>query len=639
MLIFFSTPSWVEAVNGSVVIVENGASQFEILVTKNAVKGTKEAARELQRLVHKSTQLLLPIVSIKNNNRKQLVIGDNRLADQVGINSKEFESDAYQIKVVDENVFLVGKDDPGKNVFLLDTKQSLSVGSYYAVLDFARQFLGANWYMPGPMGEEVRIMHVLKIPKDLDVRGQPSFKFRFIDIATRKKKKKEEKMRKQGQLSGQYYAKEINDQALRWGRHLRLGNNFPLSLGHSWYKWLPAEKSNKFSKKTYGASNPEYYSKPVKWWESYYYGKGGTHGGQLCICNNEVVETVAENIIKYAKSSGERNFSLSPNDGKWECSCECCANNSKQFKVGTQELTAEVIDFSNRVVDKVVVEIPDAKFGFYAYSWTLNPPKDVKAREQINFSDVYNGLAYMFYKQDKKKETEDLILKWRRQVSSLVLTSYYTFYGHYSLPWSTLDVQAWLFDLFKKNNSTVGMRMNYALYDNPPMGILGADPWVLSELMWDSSQSVTELETKYYHGAFGIKAGSLIKEYFDTIGKSMAKTIALMPYKKFGGVKGYILPAYGSVQEKCRRLIKDAQLAVATDNQRIRWRVDRISRGWAYAEMTIEMLKADKNGDKNKVQQLMKDRHVFLANENNIFALAPAAADYQEISKPLVKSK
>ena len=227
-------------------------------------------------------------------------------------------------------------------------------------------------------------------------------------------------------------------QAVRWGRKLRLGSAFRLNVEHSWYKWLPAEESSKYSDKAYGDSSPNFYAKQPELFEGFYYGKDNAHGGQLCICNSQVSKAFSENIIKYAKKTGQRNFSLSPNDGRWDCQCDCCLQDNSKFQAGTPELSSQVIDFSNRIVESVVKEIPDAKFGLYAYNWAVEPPLTVKASPQIGISDVYNGLPYRYYKEQEFNEINYRMKGWREHTSNVVLTSYYTLYGHYSLPWSTM---------------------------------------------------------------------------------------------------------------------------------------------------------------------------------------------------------
>lgn len=618
------------------LVFERGRSNYEIVIAGNAVEGITEAAKELQRLIEKSTGAALPISRSDTKGRKHIYVGVSAQTKKKEISDDGLALDAYRIRVDGDNIYLVGKDDARLGFYTLNNNQSASAGSYYAVIDFARRFLGARWYMPGALGEEVSQLDRLDIPSNLDVVGVPRFAMRYIDIAATKSRQYQEALVKQGYLSNIYYDQSIADDASRWGRHLRLGSNIALRVEHAWYQWLPADQPSAFSAKAYGRSNPEYYSIPGGKSSKYYYGKDNSHGGQLCICNPDVATEFANNIISYAKKTGQRSFSLSPNDGDWECSCSCCRKNSSRYRPGTPELTAETIAFANRVVGRVVSEIPDARFGFYAYDWTLAAPLDEHARPEIDISDVHNGLAYRYSVPAEKARSEAAIKQWRDGVDSIVLTTYYTFYGHYSLPWSTLDVHSWLFDLFRRNKASSGLRMNYALLDAPPVGMLGADPWVLSELLWDPDQPIGVLKNQFYEGAFGVEAGKLIRTYFDLIDDSMKKTIAELPYRDANGVRSYIAPAYAPIRAQCRQLIDGAVLAVSNSDERFRWRVSRIARAWRLTEITLDLLAAEKEGNRPRVSALVKERQAFLADKDSLMSLAPASADHQNIISPLL---
>lgn len=626
-----------ENVSPSLLVVQNGQSEYEIVIASNAIEGVREAANELQRLVKKSTGAYLPITHSPRETYKQVIIGANALAKEAGITDKNLKLDGYYMRVQGNNIYLVGKDDSKQEFYALNNSQSASAGSYYAVIDFARRFLKAQWFLPGPLGEEVPKAVTLRVPALLDVEGGPRFGMRSIDVTKKKTREYQERLFSQGVLNERYFDQNAVDETSKWGRHLRLGSNFQLSVGHAWYQWMPAEQSTIFSPRVYGESNPEFFATPGGNRGEYYYGKNGTLGGQLCICNPDVAETFAENIIAYAKKTGKRNFSLSPNDGNWGCSCSCCKRNMARYKEGTPELTAEVIKFSNRIVELVVREVPDARFGLYAYHWTLEPPIDVQARQEIDISDVYNGLPYRYHKPGERESVENNIRSWRARGENVVLTTYYTFYGHYSLPWSTIDTQGWLFRLLKENGSSAGVRMNFAVHDLPPMGILGPDPWVLSELLWDPEQSIKELTERFYPGAFGKDAGPLINEYFDIIGVAMENAIHDQDYKEASGVKGYILPAYSPIRKHCRDLMDRATLAVTNEEERYRWRVSLIARAWKLAEITVDALQAEQNGNKAFGRKLLGQRKVLLVDKESVFSLAPVSTNFQEKLSPLIK--
>jgi len=620
------------------VLVERGKSQYEIVVDSRAVEGVREAAKEFQRLVEKAAGVRLPIVQQPTRGRSSIVIGSHRLATKAGVTDLGLVNDSYRIRAVSGNLYLVGKDDAVLGFYTLNNNQSASAGSYYAVLEFARRYLHARWYMPGPLGEEVPSSSRLAVPTDLDLEVSPRFPIRAIDVAMSKDRERQERLLRQGDLPRIYYDEETARAASVWGRHLRLGNNFQLTVQHAWHQWLPAETPTKYSPQAYGRSHPEYFAVPGGKNGKYYYGSDHAHGGQVCMANPAVATEIARNIITYARDTTERSFSLSPNDGDWECASSCCGNWADRIDQNELTHTDRVLEFSNRVAEQVLKEIPDARFGLYAYYATINPPQQVRANPRIDISDVYNGWPYLYRLPEKRAAVESQIRGWRKGTESVVLTTYYTFEGNYSLPWSSYDALAWMIGLLAQYPSSAGVRMNFAQLDPAPMGLTGPDPWLLSELLWDPSQSPESLRAEYFIGAFGPKAGPLLRKYFDVINGAMAETIPRVVYREANSPRDYIVPVYGSVRAECRSLIAAATAAVGNEDERFRWRVDRIARGWELVEKTLDALAAEKTGDRIMAERLWAIRDQLLAEQASRLALAQASAAYFQKLVPLGKS-
>lgn len=620
------------------VLVERGKSQYEIVVDSRAVEGVREAAKEFQRLVEKAAGVRLPIVQQPTRGRPSIVIGSHRLATKAGVTDLGLVNDSYRIRAVSGNLYLVGKDDAVLGFYTLNNNQSASAGSYYAVLEFARRYLHARWYMPGPLGEEVPSSSRLAVPADLKLEVSPRFPIRSIDVAMSKSRERQERLMQQGDLPRIYYDEETARAASVWGRHLRLGNNFQLTLQHAWHQWLPAETPTKYSPNAYGRSHPEYFAVPGGKNGKYYYGSDNAHGGQVCMSNPAVAIEIARNIIAYARNTTERSFSLSPNDGDWECASSCCG--TWVDRMGQKELsqTDQVLVFSNRIAEQVLKEIPDARFGLYAYHETVAPPKQVRANPHIDISDVYNGWPYLYRLPEKRATVESQMRGWRNATESVVLTTYYTFEGNYSLPWSSYDALAWMIGLLAQYPSSAGIRMNFAQLDPAPMGMTGPDPWLLSELLWDPSQSPESLRAEYFVGAFGPKAGPLLQKYFDVINGAMVSAVPTIPYKEANTQRDYIVPVYGSVRTECRSLIAAATAAVRNEDERLRWRVDRIARGWRLAEITLDALAAEKAGDGKLADSQWTIRDQLLAEPASGLALAPASVAYFQKLAPLGKT-
>ena len=426
-LVFFVEINISSAAPDNIVVIEHGKSNYEIVMENEASLVVRQAGLELQRLIKKSTGVNLSIVSAPDSGKHQIYVGNSRYIGPDILSRLSAVDDAFIIAVKSSDVYLLGIDDASNDVFDLGINRSASVGSYFSVLSFARRYLGAEWYMPGDTGEEIAIISDLSLPSNLDLREQPRFKIRYVDVASYVAEKNIAKAVKQDRLKKNTYNVKLHKETSLWGRRLMLGNNFELDTGHAWYKWIPAEKPTKYSHKAYGKLFPEYFAEPGGRFGRYYYGKGNSHGGQLCMCNPGVSDEMANNIIAYARQTGARSFSLSPNDsGKWDCRCACCKEKNLDKNASGGRLTGELIKFSNQVAEKVKKEIPDARFGIYAYSWASEPPADLQVDPSIAISEVHTRPAYDLYLLRHRSTLQKYVYRSRSRAHHILITSYYS---------------------------------------------------------------------------------------------------------------------------------------------------------------------------------------------------------------------
>ena len=613
-------------------LVLRAGEPAEIVRAGRAAEPVREAAAELQRILRLAGFGTLPIVLAPRSGWRHIFVGDQGFTRRVGIEPAKNIPDSYRMTVIGRDIALVGTDDDRRAFFLLDNDPSASGGTYFAVVDFARRFIGARWFMPGPLGEDIPRVGAIRLPPNLDEFVRPRFAVRYVDVASSKTFAQEDSYRRQGYVHGHYLTAGTIEAAQRWGRHLRLGTNAALAFEHSWYRWLPAEQPSAWSPDTYGRAHPEYYAIPGGRGGRYYYGTDGLHGGQLCVFRADVAAAMARSIISYGRRTGQRTFSLSPNDGDWECTSACCGTDGGPHGAG---LTAAVAVFSNAVAAQVLQALPDARFGLYAYHWTAEPPAGISIDPRIEISDVYNGLPYEYELASRRARVEELIRRWRESASSVTLTTYYMFDGHYSMPWSTPRVEEWLVGLIRDHESSTGIRFNFDPLDAAPVGVLGPDPWLVSEWLWDPSLPREGLVADYYAHAFGPRAGELLKRYFDRIAAAMSTAVTHQPYREVNGVPGYLATAYAGVRAECAQLMHAALEEVAMAPAGIRWRVERVARGWELAEATLDVLDAARAGNALEQQAAERRRRALLDDPQSAFALAPASVDVMETELPL----
>jgi|GEM_PF-6982508 len=649
----------------SLELVKDGVSQYEIVVQDTDLESVKLAASELQRVVRIATGAELPIRTTPGDKPYRLVVGDHPLAQQAGVNAQGLVHDASRLVVKDGNVYFIGLDDKRGTWLRYGNPRTWSAGTFNAVIYFLREYVGAQWYIPGPEGEEIPSLTTLTIPADLNKELTPRFAIRSMDAVFYRSEQGARRRFESGAYS-QLYLPARTQEINLWGRHLRMGHAFEFEVSHAWFMFLPANGPNQWAPRGYGEEFPEFYALYKGQRQNFY--RSGSHGGQLCLSNPEMLDVFAQNIINYAKKTGKRDFPLSENDGGGHCECDNCKAWDVPFDADGKPrivdvtlrggqgpaagqskpvLTDRFMRFVHEIATRVEKEIPGATFGFYAYYDGRQPPAKQKIHRRAIVSDVYNFLPYYFDQGGKLHDAMMSDLRgWREgNEGRVVISSYYTAYGHWSLPWSTGHALDALIKEMAKYPSSAGMRLVLGSgYAPPLLGQWGADMWVYSELMWDPSQSLEELESRFYRGAFGEQAGPLVQRYYQLIRESMRKEASSQPFAPERGevrsASQLVYPAYSRVREECSQLIQQATQIVSQQPVRYQQRMDLVARGWKLAELTLDMIasieKANKLSGAAAAEMEKKAHHYWqqrmsLATEPaSLFAVDPRPMDHTD---------
>ncbi|MCF6175137.1 MAG: DUF4838 domain-containing protein [Victivallaceae bacterium] len=648
-----------EVKRNGVKVVDNGKSNYAILIAPQALDSVKAAAQELQGLIEKVGGVKLPIQYKANGKHKYIVVGNQPFATKNGFSAANLSKDGFIITEKNGNIFLVGKDfkvDKSRNfTYWSEFLESDSVGSYFAMVEFARRFLGVEWYMPTAKGVAWQKRGEVNIPAKLNIRETPHFSERFIDGARPHSEKGVKKHLKRGILRHNYYQAGINDEATRWGRHMLLGNQKSVAMGHAWWQYMPPTKpTSKSGGKAYGKSNPEYYALRDGVRQNFH--RNAHYGAQLCVSNPEVIKTYAANIIADAKKNGGKTFSLSENDGGGQCECKnCLALDGKDSVTGEAVPANRFIYFANKVAELVVKEIPDARLGIHAYNISLHSPTgNIKVHPNVYIGDVYNYLPNLWYSSDaERNKLLGYMQGWRQRAEHVFVVSYYNIYGNWGLPWDSTEVTSKTLQSFAGLKSSDGMRMYNCRYFGISPGVDGARLWVLARLYWEPRQDFRKLRDNYYRGAFGDKAGEYIKEYFDVINRATIEVMKNNPIniENNNSPLQCSLPEkiYEPIRKQCRQLIDQAVKAASKDNERIKWRVDRIAQAWRFTELTLDSFLFAKKARTgayvetgltlgqtwDRAVQAGKQRRKMLNSNDAYYALAQGSADICQRQRPL----
>lgn len=345
-------------------IVKNGKSPYCILINPKNPGAAKAAASDLQEYIEKATGAKLPIV--KNSER------NNRPAFLIGFETVD-KPEGFRIKTIGKDIHISGDDTAG-DVYNAHWHSGARVGTWYGVCDFLEKQLGVRWFMPGKLGEYVP-KHTGKwsIPK-LDYEDSPRMESRRMTMYYGKNKQQE---------------REI----FIWKRRNRSGNAESWCAWHTWLNDIPAKK--------YFDQHPE--------WFALINGRRTANdpmglGVKICTTNPEVLDEFAKILINRAKSWKRPGMlSLGPNDGGNYCECKKCTALDDGFRIdGSPIITTRMMTYANEVAKRVLKELPNQKFGIYAYAYYAEALSKVKVNPAITIMEVKNDTGVSYYKKSNR---------------------------------------------------------------------------------------------------------------------------------------------------------------------------------------------------------------------------------------------
>jgi len=122
-------------------LVTDDASRYEIVLADGATAAARLAATELQTFVGKSTGVKLPIVAVASPDKPHLFLGPSAASAAVGVTPQDLRPGGFHLRVVGQDVHLVGMDTGGDPT-RLNHNFPTQTGTLTAVYDLLERFLG-----------------------------------------------------------------------------------------------------------------------------------------------------------------------------------------------------------------------------------------------------------------------------------------------------------------------------------------------------------------------------------------------------------------------------------------------------------------------------------------------------------------
>ncbi len=502
-------------------------SDWEIVVSKEAIPSERYAAEEFHSLFLEAVGQNLPITSDPHTDKHHIYIGysPQMESSSAGFSVDNFGEEELCIRIDRNNIALAG---------------GRPRGTLYAVYEFFERYLDVRFLTKD---------HT-HFPDDIKERTLPSGEFRYQPVFN---------------FRWSYYGE--NKFNPEFAARLRVntvteaeklgGIASQRLVNHSLRRQLPVEK--------YGEQHPEYFAlvrgeRKTKMW-------GG--GPEPCVTNPDVIKIVTQAVLEEIEKNPDRaNVSVSQNDNAAYCRCENCeAINKKEGSPMGAHLA-----FVNKIAEEVEKQYPNIMVGTLSYWYTRKPPATIKPRKnvQIQFADIESCRLHALDDPNCPKNRPIMaeIDDWSKITDQLYIWTYTTDFRYYDLPFPNLRAVGKNINLFAKK----GVKGVFAQAHGGSTSGDFSDlrNYVISRCLWDPKRDGWDELEEFCELHYG-KAAPVILRYLTMI-HDEAEEKGIHPGcfaspRELGLTPDYVAKIYDYFQEALSE----------TENKVVRERVEKVS--------------------------------------------------------------
>ncbi len=545
-----------------VELAAEGSTDYVIVIPEQPSKQERRAAGELQLWLGEITGAKFPIVSDSEpETAREISVGrTNRMEDLKLEETGEADADGcikqggYTIEVRDQRIYALGHGP---------------MGPLPAVFALLEEDLGVRWYGPnlrrGSWDE-----HTQELRNSPWKRGD----YRVPDRPTLEPELTPRTRKPAFPIRRLTWYRAYNP----WGLRNRINGSYANEYGqtdyvngslrvHTFYRLVPPD--------VHFEEHPEYYSLVD--------GKRRKEEAQLCLTEREVARIAASTAIDALEKSPDNRclIGISPEDHKGNCECEDCQR-AEHRKGGYSGL---LLDFVNRVAERVQKDVPDAIITTLAYRQSKQPPAvQTSARENVAIqfcSDFGANFTWPYHSFDDRRlaKQRGYYRRWK-DISGrpMHLWLYPHQYRHRLAPMPTLRRVARNLRFFREEGA------EYAYMQHSLGNARGREAmrfWVYSKLMWNPDLDVEKLMLDFFWGYYGDAAPQVLR--FNKLLWDQS-----VKYTRFNRPRNWIYPIHDEEMyrhgfiEKARRILGRA--LNAAENNRIRKRVELLRAGVVYVD-------------------------------------------------------
>ena len=480
----------------------------DIVVSLNS--SVQNGAWELRRYLEKILNLKVSIVKQPTPNKVTFFLGISKYSKAAGINDSILCQDAFIIKRIKNQIFILGKDD-NRNVLRSDQGQRATL---FGVYDFLERFCQVRFYFYDDDYVYFPKLKELSLP-EIDIFERPDFECRRLQIY-------------QGIHGNETTFTSKTPGRMKWNNLLRLQTkDVPNCHGLSVLNYI----------ERFGKSHPEYFALLSS--GKRHNNPSFAHPGQLCFSSGIRQEiyldakacltgqkAITRNIkSKYkgvdwpSRHKKGEFFNIMPQDGMVACRCAAC---KPIFYQPSEQAASDFIwKFVAEVGNKLKQEKVPGYLTMMTYHYYRHVP-NVKLPDNLVVMFANHGpwaLHTANYKKDRQRLTA-----WTKKLNDKVyLWTYVNKFGALAMPGIPhttpvsigkyfADVKGDIYGAFLESETDFSIfnMLNY---------------YVFSKVAWDKNTDVEALLNEFYRNMFG-EAAPYIKELFLTFEDKWINQIA-----------------------------------------------------------------------------------------------------------------
>jgi hypothetical protein len=464
---------------GCTTLVQQGRSDWRIVIATNAAPAERYAAEELQRYLERISGARLEISSETTPvAAHEIVVGKSSRLDGLkpALDFAKLGSDGFVLRSGGGRLVIAGGGPRG---------------TLYGVYALLEDQFGVRWFAPDC--ELVPKRERLDVPR-LDVTQIPALEYREVfwstalhnaDFAARLR------------LNGSHY--RLTE---RHGGRAAAYHPFV----HSFDMLVPPELFK---------THPEYFPEI----------KGVRKGGyvQRCLANPDVIQMSIAKVQQWIKEHPAANIiSVSQNDTLYPCQCAVC----KALDDAEGTPAASLLKFVNTVAAAIAAQHPNVRIDTLAYQYTRQPPKTLRPGPNVIirlcsieccFAHPFDGCPTAL----NQKFLADLVA-WQPVAPRLYVWDYTTDFANYQQPFPNFAaLQGNVRCLVAHGVKGLFEQGNYSTGGAGELEPLRA--WLLAKLLWNPDADVPALTREFLAAYYGPAAGPLGR-YVDLMQQQVATT-------------------------------------------------------------------------------------------------------------------